>query len=82
MQHLLSGGVEAVVEGVCLDGRRDDAVVAGGPEGDAHVEHDVLVADRGQATKLNGIQTFFEIDGTSASTSRRQRNKNLVTCTP
>ena len=41
------------MEGVCLDGRRDDAVVAGGPGGDAHVEHDVLVADRGQATKLN-----------------------------
>ena len=66
MQHLLSGGVEAVVEGVCLDGRRDNAVVTAWPDGDAHVEHDVLVADRGQATKLNGMQTFFEIDGTSA----------------
>ena len=41
------------MEGVCLDGRRDDAVVAAWPDGDSHVEHDVLVADRGQATKLN-----------------------------
>ena len=54
LYRLLSRGIEAVVEGVCLDGRRDDAVVAAaGPGGDAHVEHDVLVADRGQATKLS-----------------------------
>ena len=47
------------MEGVCLDGRRDDAVVSAGPSGDAHVEHDVLVADLGQATKLNRIDIIL-----------------------
>ena len=40
------------MQGVRPDCRSDDAVAAGDAEAGAHVQHDVLVADRGEAPHL------------------------------